>query len=98
MNTDKRRLKTGTMMLRRRFLRASGIAPVVLARAPRLFAADYDLVIHGGRVLDASQHIDRIDDVWIRGSRIAAIRSDVAPTLAKEVIDARGKLVTPGLT
>jgi dihydroorotase len=85
------------MLKRRQFLRASAIAPVVLAQSPRLFAADYDLVVHGGRVVDASQHIDRVTDVWIRDGRIAAIRSDIAPAIAKEVVDARGKLVTPGL-
>jgi dihydroorotase len=85
------------MMLRRQFLRASAIVPVVLARPLRSIAADYDLVIHGGRVLDPSQHIDRIDDIWIRNGRIAAIRKDIATSAAKEVIDARGKLVTPGL-
>ena len=70
-------------MLRRQFLRASAVAPVLLARPPGLFAADYDLVIHGGRVLDPSQHIDRIDDIWIRNGRIAAIRKDIATSAAE---------------
>jgi dihydroorotase len=85
------------MPTRRQFLRAGAIAPIVLARAPRLFAADYDLVIRGGRVLDASQNMDRVADVAIRDGRIAAIQPDIAAAAAKEVIDARGKLVTPGL-
>jgi len=84
-------------MIRREFLRASVLAPAVLAQPMRLLAAEYDLVIRGGRVLDASQHLDRVADVAIRGGRIAAIRPNIAPSAAKEVLDASGKLVTPGL-
>jgi len=84
-------------MIRREFLRASVLAPAVLAQPMRLLAAEYDLVIRGGRVLDASQHLDRVADVAIRGGRIAAIRPNIAPSAAKEVLDASGKLLTPGL-
>src|ERR1700733_12946611 len=85
------------MLKRRQFLRASVIAPVVLARPPGLFAADYDLLIRGGRVLDASQRFDRVADVAIRDEKIAAIQPNIPASAAKEVIDARLKLVTPGL-
>jgi dihydroorotase len=82
---------------RRQLLRASAMAPVLLPHASRLLAAEYDLVIKGGRVLDASQNMDRVADVAIRGGKIAAIRSIIASSAAAEVIDAGGKLVTPGL-
>jgi hypothetical protein len=59
---------------RRQFLRASAILPPILALPPLLFAADYDLVIRGGRVLDASQRLDQVADVGIRDGKIAAIR------------------------
>jgi len=86
------------MLTRRQVLRASAIAPVFAARPSSLFAAGYDLIIRGGRVLDASQNMDRVADLAIRDGRIAAIeRSFTAPKLKEEVIDARGKLVTPGL-
>ncbi len=87
------------MLTRRQFVRASAIAPVVLAGPSALFAAGpFDLIIRGGRVLDASQNMDRVADVAIRDGRIAAIeRSFTAPKGKEEVIDARGKLVTPGL-
>ena len=62
-----------------------------------LFAADYDLVVRGGRVIDPSQKIDRVADVAIRSGRIAAIRPDIPAASAAAVIDARGKLVVPGL-
>jgi dihydroorotase len=84
-------------MIRRQFLRASALAPLTLAQPSRVFAAEYDLVIRGGRVLDAAQRLDRVADVAIRNGRIAAIRPNIDPSTAKEVLDAAGKLVTPGL-
>ena len=82
------------MLTRRQVLRA---APLLLARPPRSGAAEYDLVIRGGRVLDAAQRIDRVADVAIRGGRIAAIQPNLAASAAAETIEAAGKLVTPGL-
>jgi dihydroorotase len=82
---------------RREMLRSAAVAPVLLARTPRLLAAEYDLVIKGGRVLDASQRMDRVADVAIRGGKLAAIRPNISASSAAEVIDASGKLVTPGL-
>jgi len=84
-------------MTRRQLLRVSAAGSVVLARAPQVLAAQYDLVIKGGRVLDPSQRIDRVADVAIRAGKIAAIQPNIASSAAAEVIDASGKLVTPGL-
>ena len=57
----------------------------------------YDLVIQGGRVIDPAQGIDGSFDVGIRDARIASVqpRIDVPPNT--RTIDARGKLVTPGV-
>ncbi|MBZ5635727.1 MAG: amidohydrolase/deacetylase family metallohydrolase [Acidobacteriia bacterium] len=85
------------LLNRRELLRASAAAPLLLARTPRLFAAEYDLVIRGGRVIDPAQRIDRVADVAIRAGKIAAIRPNISPSAAGEVIEAGGKLVTPGL-
>jgi dihydroorotase len=63
----------------------------------RLSGAEFDLVIRGGRVLDPSQRVDRVTDVAIRAGKIAAIRPNISPSAAGEVIEAGGKLVTPGL-
>jgi dihydroorotase len=57
----------------------------------------YDLLLKGGRVICPASGIDGIRDVAIRGGRIAAVAPDVIPTSAKEVVDARGGLVLPGL-
>jgi dihydroorotase len=82
---------------RRELLRSTAVAPILVAGSQRLFAAEYDLVIKGGRVLDPSQRVDRVADVAIRGGKIAAIQPNIAASAAAEVLDASGKLVTPGL-
>jgi dihydroorotase len=71
----------------------------MLARSPRAFAAQtarYDLIIKGGRVIDPSVRLDAIRDVAISGGRIAAVEATIAGDAA-DTIDARGKLVVPGL-
>jgi len=80
-------------MNRRKFLRVAA----VLAWRGSLAAAEYDLVILGGRVIDPSQRMDRMADVAIRNGKIAAIRGQISSSAAAETIDARGKLVVPGL-
>ena len=83
------------MLTRRQLLAAAG----AMAFAPRgrAAAARYDLVVKGGRVIDPASRVDRVADVGIEGGRIRAIESSIAATDAANVIDARGKIVTPGL-
>ena len=66
--------------------------PEVLATPP----AKYDLIVKGGRVIDPSAKLNAIRDVAISGGKIAAINANIDADAA-EVIDARGKLVVPGL-
>jgi dihydroorotase len=66
-------------------------------QTPRTLAADYDLVIRGGRVIDPGRRLDRTADVAIRGGQIAAIEGRIPASAAAESIDASGKLVVPGL-
>jgi dihydroorotase len=82
------------MMNRRQFAGATGAA--FLAGISGAFAATYDLIIKGGRVVDPSMELDATRDVAISGGRIAAIEASIAADAA-ETIDARGKLVTAGL-
>jgi dihydroorotase len=82
---------------RRQLLRASAVAPILLTGALRAVAAEYDLLIRGGRVLDAAHRMDLVADVAIRSGRIAAIQPNIGSSAAREVIEADGKLVTPGL-
>src|SRR5712691_709792 len=84
------------MLNRRQFISAAAAGAAMFARGPRAFAASYDLIIRGGRVIDPSVRLDAIRDVAISGGRIAAIEAAIAGDAA-DTIDARGKLVVPGL-
>jgi dihydroorotase len=86
------------MLNRRRFfsLAAAGAGAAMLSRARSLFAASYNLIIRGGRVIDPSVRLDAIRDVAISGGRIAAIEASISGD-ASDTIDAHGKLVVPGL-
>ena len=57
-------------------------------------AAEFDLVIRGGTVVDGTGRAPIEADVGIKGNRIAAIGT--IATNGAEEIDAKGKLVTPG--
>ena len=83
------------MMSRRQFVGTTAAA-AFLVGASQAFAATYDLVIKGGRVIDPSMGLDATRDIAISGGKIAAIESSIAAD-ATETIDARGKLVTAGL-
>jgi len=54
------------------------------------------LVIKSGRVIDPSQNLDGLVDVLIENGLIKAVEENIN-TEAAEVIDAKGKIVTPGL-
>lgn len=55
------------------------------------------LILAGGRVLDPSQNIDREADVLIEDGRIVGIVGPGEAANGAERLDARGKVVTPGL-
>ena len=84
------------MMNRRQFCCAVAIGATLGARVPRVCAAPYDLLIKGGRVIDPSLGLDAIRDVAIANGRIVAVEPTIAAEAA-ETLDARGKLVVPGL-
>jgi dihydroorotase len=58
--------------------------------------ARFDLIIKGGRVVDPSLKLDATRDVGIAAGRIAAVEPTLGATAAA-TLDARGKLVVPGL-
>ena len=87
------------MLSRRQFVSAVAAGAAMFARAPTAFAAAaarYDLIIRAGRVIDPSVRLDAIRDVAITEGRIAAVEANIAADAA-DTIDARGKLVVPGL-
>jgi dihydroorotase len=57
----------------------------------------FDLLIKSGRVIDPAQNIDDRLDVAISNDKIVKLAKDIPPKEGKEVVDAKDKLVTPGL-
>lgn len=57
---------------------------------------DADLLIKNGRVIDPGNREDDILDVAISGDRIVGVGKDLQ-VYAKDIYDATGCLVTPGL-
>jgi dihydroorotase len=60
-------------------------------------SGSYDLLIAGGRVVDPSQKLSAERDVAILHGRIASIAPNIPRNEARQVFEARGKIVTPGL-
>jgi dihydroorotase len=86
------------MSSRRRFLVTAGAASLSqFVRLPELRAAEYDLLIKDGRVIDPSRNVDRLADVAVAGGTIAAVRPNIPRSSAAKVIEADGRLVVPGL-
>jgi dihydroorotase len=88
------------MLTRRKFLTAAAAGAATLStfsRLPELDAAGYDVIISGGRVIDPGRKFDAVADVAISGGKIAAVKPGLAAAGAAQTIDARGKLVVPGL-
>jgi N-acyl-D-aspartate/D-glutamate deacylase len=54
----------------------------------------YDVVIHGGRILDPETSLNAVRDVGIRGGRIVVISE--GPLVGSRVIEASGLIVAPG--
>src|SRR5262245_15784194 len=68
-----------------------------LAPAANAQRLTYDLIIKGGRVIDPSQSLSIQSDVAVAGNTIAQIAPSIPATEARIVLDARGKIVSPGL-
>ena len=57
----------------------------------------YDLLVKGGRVVDPSQRLSAVRDIGISGGRVTRVARDLSASDARQVLDAHGKIVTPGL-
>lgn len=57
----------------------------------------YDIVVKGGLVIDPSQDIEAERDIAITGNTITAVERTLNSRDAKRTINAKGKIVTPGL-
>ena len=59
-------------------------------------ACMYDLIIHGGKVVDGTGGPIARADVAVRDGRIVAVEPAIDPSEAAHTIDAAGCIVTPG--
>src|SRR5262245_43500801 len=85
------------LMRTHRLTQVFALALGILAAATSAHAQDYDILLKGGRVLDARNGIDAIRDVAIKDGRIAAVGANIAAASALKAVDVTGMLVTPGL-
>lgn len=83
-------------MDRRSFLRSS-ITSWVAATAVAQDTRPYDILIKNGEVRDPSRALRQKADVAILDGKIAAIEPDIAADRGRDVIDASGLYVVPGL-
>jgi hypothetical protein len=65
------------MMNRRQFLCTSAASAATFACIRDVWAATYDLLIKGGRVIDPSVGLDAVRDVAIVAGKIAAVDADI---------------------
>jgi dihydroorotase len=78
-------------------------AAVVIIGAALLFtsadarAQEYDMVLQGGHVLDAKNHVDTVEDVAVKDGLVAEVAPHIDPKRAVKTIDVKGFYVTPGL-
>ncbi|MEJ7607279.1 MAG: amidohydrolase/deacetylase family metallohydrolase [Bryobacteraceae bacterium] len=70
---------------------------VLLAAACALGAADYDLLLQGGHLIDGKNRISAIRDVAISAGKIAAVAEKIDPSKALKTVNVAGLYVTPGL-
>ena len=67
------------------------LVPAALAQSP------YDLLLKGGHVIDAKNHINEVRDVAIRDGRVADVASNIDSSSALKTVNVSGFYVTPGL-
>ena len=84
---------------RRDFLATTGAFALAAGQARAAMGPNdkFDLLIKGGDVLDPSQNLRGRRDIGIRFGMIEAVEADIPAARALRVINAGGKLVTPGL-
>ncbi|MDF0698515.1 adenine deaminase C-terminal domain-containing protein [Rhizobium sp. MC63] len=73
--------------------------PALRARAVAAARGDaaFDVLITGGRLLDAVTGLIRDADIGLVGALIASVHAPASRTDALEIVDATGSIVTPGL-
>jgi dihydroorotase len=91
------------MTSRRQFVAGAGSAALGLTAGPGLAQVvlgpddKFDLVIKGGEVIDPSQNLRAKRDIGMRFGQIAALEADIPAARATRLMDASGRILTPGL-
>lgn len=70
---------------------------LLLAAPSGVQAQQYDLLIRGGHLIDPKNGIDGTMDIAVADGKVARVARSIPAGEAKEVIDARGLYVSPGL-
>lgn len=90
-----------SLISRRNFLAATSAAAITAATGPARAAMGpndkFDLVIKGGELIDPSQSLRGKRDIGIRWGVVEAVEADIPAARTQRLIDASGKIVTPGL-
>ena len=88
------------MTLHRRDLLLAGAAATLSALPARAAMGPndkFDLLVRNANLLDPSQNLSGKRDIGLRHGRIEAVETSIEPARAQRVMDAAGRLVTPGL-
>ena len=76
----------------------AGLSIIVLAASVAAQAPPkYDLLLRGGHVIDAKNHLSAVRDVAVAAGKVAAIAERIDPADALKTVDVSGLYVTPGL-
>ena len=60
-------------------------------------AQNYSILVKGGHVIDPKNNINELMDIAINGDKIVLVAKNIDPKAAKQVVNASGLYVTPGL-
>lgn len=60
-------------------------------------AQEYSLLIKGGHLIDPKNNVSRQMDIGIFEGKVKKVAQDIDPASARQVVDAKGMYVTPGL-
>ncbi|MBV9502108.1 MAG: amidohydrolase/deacetylase family metallohydrolase [Acidobacteriaceae bacterium] len=85
------------MKIQLRVFLSLGLMTLSFATPPAFAQPKYDLLLRGGHVVDAKNHLSAIRDVAIRDGLIAAVEEHIDPGTALKTVDIKGFYVTPGL-
>jgi dihydroorotase len=83
-------------LTRRQWLTGAG-AFVALSATGRAQQQQYDLLLRGGRLIDARNGINALRDVAVLDGKVAEVAEKIDPARAFKVVDVGGLYVTPGL-